>query len=623
MNRIKHSLYLFVLAIAILSVSNTVQAQVGKLTYNEVKLNAKICTTQSSEYNYEWEEDWNGYFACWHGDQEIVSELIHFMDGQGNYSIAYADENNIYIDTISTEGVSNHKLTIAKQYPLFGDVICDENNNYYIVWGQWDEKCIGDCVTLSVAKYNEVGVYLGSCDVRTSTTNNGSETKTPFVCAGCDAVIVNGVLTASFGRAMYNGHQSNTTLSVNIENMELVNENACYVSHCYATRVMSLSTSEVLYGNLGDAYPRGFTFSKSGEKRVIPFHFYGESGDNYTYSQLGDMAEFGDNVFYCATSTKSMAANCEDESRNLFIQGINFEFANGTSRTGTCMGEPCTDTGIIWLTNYTNKHAKNPQIVKVNDSQAVIMWEVFDAEEDDCYLDTYYTIVSDKGEIIQGARSLNQHRLNTFEQPLFWNNAIYWVSCGYRDQSRQTFSDNAAVYRLSLEEDDTTVKKGSQIVIGNEIYKVTGKKSVTLSGFRDKQIVVDIQIPATVKYNDITYKVTEIGKGAFEKCTNLFSVRGGKYVKKIGDNAFANCKKLNGVIIGKKLTTIGKKAFYNCKKLDSITFKSKKLKKIGKKTFSGIYKKATIYVPASKADKYQKLFYKAGLKKNTRIRKEN
>jgi len=126
-----------------------------------------------------------------------------------------------------------------------------------------------------------------------------------------------------------------------------------------------------------------------------------------------------------------------------------------------------------------------------------------------------------------------------------------------------------------------------------------------------------------VKYNNVNYKVTEIEKGAFQRCKNLFGVSGGKNVKKIGDNAFAYCTNLNGVITGKNLTSMGKKVFYKCKKLDSITFKSKKLKKIGKKTFSGIYKSATIYVPASEEVKYQKLFYKAGLKKNTRIRKKN
>lgn len=605
--------------LSLLATSNTAQAQVGKLTYNEVKLNAKVCSTQSSEYTYEWVEDWDVYSACWHGDQEIVSELIHFIDGQGNYTIAYADENNIYIDTISTEGVINHKLTIAKQYPLLGDVICDQNNNYYIVWGQCDQTRAGDCVTLSVAKYNEAGMYLGCCDVRTPATNYEWATITPFVGAGCDADISDGILYANLGRGMYNGHLSNTTISVNIESMELVGEIACYVSHCFATRVFPLNSGKILYGNLGDGYPRGFTFTLE-RKEVIPFHFYGELGDNDTYSQLGDMVEFGENVFYCATSTKSMTKKCENESQNLFIQGINFEFVNGTSRTGTCIGEPYTDTGIIWLTNYKKGYAKNPQIVKINDTQAIVMWERFDDEK--CYVDTYYMIISENGEVVQGARSLNQHRLNTFEQPLFWNNSVCWVSCGDIHYNWQASSDNATVYQLSLTEDDTTVAKGSQFVMGNVKYKVTGKKSVTLTGVRDKQIAKDIKIPATVTYNDVTYNVTEIGQGAFQRCPNLFGVSGGKNVKKIGDNAFAYCTNLNGVITGKNLTNVGKKVFYKCKKLDSITFKSKKIKKIGKKTFSGIYKKATIYLPASKAVKYQKLLQKAGLKKNTRIRKE-
>lgn len=619
MKRIKMWLCLLMLVTGVFMCSDKAQASVGKLDYDTVKLKTKICTTQSREYSLEWEEEMGGYLACWHGAWEGVTELIHFVDAEDNYTLAYADEKYVYIDTISTTGAISHKLSITKKYPLLGDVICDRENNYYIVWGQGDEKGAGNCVTVSIAKYNEKGEYLGSCDVRTSPEDNKWETRFPF--DSCDTVIADGVLTTMIGREMYSGHQSNTTVSVDIESMELVGQDACYVSHCFATRVTGLKSGEVMYGNLGDAYPRGFMFQWGG-KRVLPFHFYGELGDNDTYSQLGDMVEFGDNVFYCATSTKSMKEDCAKQSQNLFIQGINFEFEGGTSRTGTSIGEKYTDTGIIWLTNYTKKHAKNPQIVKINDSQALVMWEVFDAKQDDYYLDTYYMIISDKGEIIQGARSLNGQRLNTYEQPLLWNNAICWVSSGYADPYMRLSSKDAIVYRLSLEQDNTKVKKGTKFLIGNAIYKVTGKKTVTLNGFRDKLLVYDMEIPATVKYKGKTYKITEIGKGAFENCTKLTRVTGGRNVTKIGDNAFAKCKKLQWVITDKKLTTIGKKAFYNCKKIQAVTFTTKKLKKVGKKAFTGIPKYATIYVPAGKTVKYRKLLQKAGLKKGIRIRQD-
>ncbi len=619
MRRIKSALHLLLLFTGVLVCSNKAQASVGKLDYDTIKLKTKICTMKSKEYTPTWDED--GYMGCWHGSWEENTELIQFVDAKGNYTIAYADEKHVYIDVISTTGEIKHKLSLVRQYPLLKDVICDQNNNYYIVWGQADKRESETCVTIAITKYNEQGEYLDACDVLSSPSI--SDTRVPA--NSCDTVIANGVLTTVMGRYMYDNHQSNTSVSVDIETMELLKTDVCYVSHCFASRVMELSSGELLYGNQGDGYPRGFKFQygdKDNAKTVTPFHFYGELGDNDTYAQFGDMVELGDKIFYCATSPKTMTEDFEGESQNLFIQGINFEFEGGSSRTGTSLGEKRTDTGIIWLTNYTNKHAKNPQIVKINDSQAVVMWETYDGEDDEMetHLDTYYMIISADGKIVQSAKSLNKVRLNTFEQPLLWNDAIYWISCGYSDSFRFISSKNATVYRLSLEHDNTIVKKGSRILTGNLIYKVTGKKTVSLIGTCDKLIEYEMAIPASIKYKGKTYKVTEIGKGAFKECPNLIRVTVGKNVKKIGDNAFAKCKNLNGVNIGKNVTTIGKKAFYNCKDIWDISFHTKKLKSVGKKAFSGFSKYTRVYVPASKINSYRKKLQKAGLKKSIRIR---
>ena len=79
-------------------------------------------------------------------------------------------------------------------------------------------------------------------------------------------------------------------------------------------------------------------------------------------------------------------------------------------------------------------------------------------------------------------------------------------------------------------------------------------------------------IPATVRENSITYKVTTIGKKAFQ-----------------------NCKKLNTVVVGKNVVKIETSAFYCCKKLRSITIKSKNLKSVSKKAFVKMSRTLKIY----------------------------
>ena len=134
-------------------------------------------------------------------------------------------------------------------------------------------------------------------------------------------------------------------------------------------------------------------------------------------------------------------------------------------------------------------------------------------------------------------------------------------------------------------------------------YKVT--KSGTSGGTVEfkapkNKKVKKVTIPATVKINGITYKVTSIGKDAFKGCT-----------------------KMTSVTIGKNVTKIGTKAFYGCKKLKNITIKTTKLKSstAGKNAFKGTPKSAKVKVPKKSLKAYKKFLYKKGIHKKATIKK--
>lgn len=200
-------------------------------------------------------------------------------------------------------------------------------------------------------------------------------------------------------------------------------------------------------------------------------------------------------------------------------------------------------------------------------------------------------------------------------------------------------------------------------------YKVNpsddGNQTVVMTQYsgQAKKIV----IPAEIKANGLSYKVTaiadgafqnnkvlteviigdniqEIGKNAFAGCTKLKKVTFGKNVRSIGNKAFYNCKKLKKVTISAKVTKIGTSAFKNCKnmesvkigksvktiqkeafrgcgKLKSITIQSKKLKTVGKNVFKGIKSDAKIKVPSSKVKEYKKRLKNKGQGKNVTISK--
>ena len=141
---------------------------------------------------------------------------------------------------------------------------------------------------------------------------------------------------------------------------------------------------------------------------------------------------------------------------------------------------------------------------------------------------------------------------------------------------------------------------GTKVNVSGVVYRVTkaGKNpEMAYAGPKNRK-VKSVTIPAAVKIDGVSYKVTSIATGALK-----------------------NCKKLTKVTIGKNIIKIGKNSFYGCKKLKSIVIKSKKLKSIGKNAFKGIHKKAEIDVPSSKKKAYKKLLKaKNGYKKTMKVK---
>ena len=124
------------------------------------------------------------------------------------------------------------------------------------------------------------------------------------------------------------------------------------------------------------------------------------------------------------------------------------------------------------------------------------------------------------------------------------------------------------------------MKKNRKKTIGGVIYKVTKagkskKAEVTVIGISGKKKRA-VTIPATVRIDGVTCKVTGIGQ----------------------------------------------KAFKGCSKLKKITIKTKTLKTVGKQALKGIQKKAVIKVPKAKYKTYKKLLRaKAGFQKTMKIKR--
>lgn len=150
---------------------------------------------------------------------------------------------------------------------------------------------------------------------------------------------------------------------------------------------------------------------------------------------------------------------------------------------------------------------------------------------------------------------------------------------------------------------DITAAVGKTYTNGNYRYKITnaslnGKGTVTLVSVVKKTKTV--AVPDTIKLGGRTFKVTAIGKAAFNK--NV---------------------KVTKITLGRNVKTIGARAFYGCKKLRTVVIKNTQMtgKTVGSGAFKGTYAKMTVKVPAKKLKSYKTILLKRGVSKKAVIKK--
>lgn len=101
-------------------------------------------------------------------------------------------------------------------------------------------------------------------------------------------------------------------------------------------------------------------------------------------------------------------------------------------------------------------------------------------------------------------------------------------------------------------------------------YKIIGVDEVEVSKPVNENCT-EIAVPSSVIDNGVTYRVTAIGKKAFDRCYSLVLVTLPDGLTTIRDWAFSECYSLVSVTYPEGLITIGKDAFLYCTSLSTIT----------------------------------------------------
>ena len=161
--------------------------------------------------------------------------------------------------------------------------------------------------------------------------------------------------------------------------------------------------------------------------------------------------------------------------------------------------------------------------------------------------------------------------------------------------SNSVLSENSPTQTILVQENTSKPTTGTKFIKGKFKYCVISDNTVELVAAQ-KKTYTSLTIPDTVTFQNVTFRVTSIGK-----------------------HAFKGNQKLKKITIGTNISKIGSKAFYGCKKLTKITIKTKKLESIGSKALKGINKNAVIKVPNAKLSAYKRLLKGKGLNKAASI----
>lgn len=438
-----------------------IRAVLEKLGY-DVQWNEQTRTINIEEIDSVIISNLKGTHANYDSNWANISSVHQFNYKDEGLAYAYVKDGNLQIVAPSKV------LSIEIKYPILGDVISDDNGNFYVVWGRDNDTDDASIETVYISKYLSDGTHVKTTGFVGKSSpwgnDNSAKTKRPFRHGNSVSVIANGILVNYHSKQRYDGHQSDNVVAVKISDMSPYKlPNDTFSGHSFnQSLIFSKMTSDFFFASHGDAYIRGFRINNSsgkyGDDKQNIFHFYLEANANYdmfivnrTFAQLGNIAETSKGIALVGASAKSISEAAKEEKQNLFVQIFNPNFGSisskmfigGEERSGATSTnindnnnsplKKVTDYGVIWLTDYTEENAIAPQLVEADD-KLVILWSTEN--------DSFYMILSSEGKILTPATSLGGLPLNSYERPIYHNGSIYWVS---------VYNERLKVRKLDLE----------------------------------------------------------------------------------------------------------------------------------------------------------------------------
>ena len=314
----------------------------------------------------------------------VVNSYLSVRDNGNLMTVTYSNDH-IEVAYYSPKYVLLKTISLQPELPLFGG-FHETDDGFFILSGQENDAEDDTVEVYRVTKYNKSWVRQGSASLC------GVNTTLPFR-AGSARFDHNGqtlfVRTCHQMYTHYDGlrHQANLTFSVNTASMTVLKTQYTissttygYVSHSF-NQFIRYADGRLYAVDHGDAHPRSICLMEfaagSYEGMVGGYTTWvkdlvklpGGIGDNYTGVSVGGFEVTPDAYLVVGNS------ELDSVNRNVFVSVLTKGAAYANN---------------YYLTNYTDKDASTPHLVKISDAYYMVMWTVGAS--------VYYQVLNSQGQ---------------------------------------------------------------------------------------------------------------------------------------------------------------------------------------------------------------------------------
>lgn len=309
---------------------------------------------------------------------------------------------------------------VDEELPVFGGFYATKDN-YYIITGQVNKDEDNDLEVYRITKYDRKWNKIKSTGLKNCNTTY------PFDAGSCRMDVSGKYMIIRTCHEMYNGHQANVTIQIDIDQMEITdsytsvaNNNYGYVSHSF-NQFVKIEDGHIVALDHGDAHPRAFailkyktdinsgtffTTSNGSLCTLIPvMTFEGKSGDNTTGASVGGFEISDDHYLVAANTVVQDSDFSSHKTRNVFVAAVD---------------KSTSDVKINYLTNYAEgeETTTTPQMVKISGTRFMVLWTKGDQ--------VYTAIVDNNGQKVGEI----QHFTGSLSdcQPVISNGKVVWYT---------------------------------------------------------------------------------------------------------------------------------------------------------------------------------------------------